>query len=176
MPKNMRDIMRIGIIGPSNVKAFCKASGMDENDYINEVLITAKTIAETKNKIIVVPQKKSISEIFAKEYKKSGGAKVFGLIPMDDTEFGIELLDEETCDEIINCVTWRNQVACLSEKSDLLLCLGFGAGTLGEICITKYFRSKVIVIEEFITQRLPKEAERDLDVKYIRLKDIGKEL
>lgn len=168
--------MKIGIIGPSNVKAFCKAKGVDEAGYLKEVEMLAKTIALTKNEIIIVPQKKSISEIFAKEYTKSGGVKVFGLIPMDDTEFGIEKLDEENCDEIINCVTWRNQAACLAENSKILLCLGFGAGTLGEICITKHFKAKVIVIEEFITQRLPKEAERDLDIAYIKLEEIGRYL
>ena len=168
--------MRIGIIGPSDVEGFCKSTGIDPAAYISKVLDIAKSLSTTNNDIIVVPQKKSVSEVFAVEFKKSGGKKVFGLIPMDDTEFGIERINQDVVDEIINCVTWRNQPEKICEESDVLLCLGFGAGALTEVFMTKYFKAKVLVIEDFVSQRLPREAEREIDINYVKAFEVLKGL
>lgn len=168
--------MKIGVIGPSDVKSFCKSIGMDSSRYISKVVDIAKSVALTGNEILVVPVEKSISETFAVEYKRFGGKRVIGVIPMDDTEFGIEKINQDIVDEIINCVTWRNQPEKLAESSDALLCIGFGAGTLTELFVTKYFKAKVIVIEDFITQKLPREAERDLDIIYLKSNEVSRVL
>lgn len=166
--------MKIGIIGPSNIDEFCKSTGFDKEKYVLDIKNIAKNMAliNTSNIILLVPELGSISEVFAKEYKILSDKKIIGVIPMDDTEFGIEKLDVDLVDEIINCVTWRNQSASLAENCDLLLCFGFGSGTLIEIIATKYWKSKVLIIEDFITSKLPKELERDIKVDYIKKEEV----
>ena len=69
---------------------------------------------------------------------------------------------------------WRNQPEKLAESADLFICLGFGAGTLVEIFMTKYFPVKVVIIEDFITSKLPKESERDIDVRYLKASEVSR--
>ncbi|MBR9690655.1 hypothetical protein GOV08_03140 [Candidatus Woesearchaeota archaeon] len=169
--------MKIGIVGPTKVKKFCKIINMDVFAYVNEIVKIVKTIVSLGHELVLVPEKGSVSDTVAVEYKKQGGKKVYGIIPMDDTEFGIDKLNQEVADEIINCCTWRNQAPTIVVESDILLSFGFGTGTLGEIMGTKYYKKiKTIVIEDFITQRLPIESKRDVKIEYVKTKDVSKAL
>lgn len=168
--------MKIGIIGPTNVTRFCEQINIDPVTYMAKITDLANLIAEKGHEIIIVPHKDSVSEFFALEYKKADGNNAIGMIPMDDIEHGIDMLDQECCDEIINCVSWRNQPETLAIESDMLISLGFSAGTMTEIYATKYYpkdkKIKVIIIEDFITLNLPIESIIDLNLNYVKLKEV----
>lgn len=154
--------MKIGIIGPSK---------FDENskEIIRKL---AKIVSEYE--IVVTPDKGSASEFFAQEYLKSNGKKVFEIVPLDDKEFGYDLLNLEL-GEKINCGAWRNQPEKLNEETDVLICIGYAVGVLAEIAYTKWFRPKpVFIIEELISGRLPTEIS--LDLRYVSIEKLEEEL
>lgn len=156
--------MRIGIIGPSNI------------NKLHEKYEDAKNILDClikivkKYEIVLTPDKGSVSEYFAQEYLKNNGKKVLEIIPLDDKEFGHSWLNLNL-GEKINCGSWRNQPEKLNEESDVLLCLGYSTGGLIEIAYSKWFKKKLVyIIKELISQKLPKEIEKDLDLKYVSYK------
>ncbi len=156
--------MKIGIIGTSKAK---------NKDLIKKV---AKIIAATSNPVVLTPDKGSTSEFFAKEYLKEGGRKIFIIAPLNDTEFGYSWLNLKL-GEKINCNTWRNQPEKLNEECDALVSLGYSVGGLIEICYSKWFKKKpVYILKELIKNKLPKELEKDLDLRYISLKKLKNEL
>lgn len=160
--------MRIGIIGPSKLDYL-----LDVNKKGIEIV---KKIAEKLKdyEIVITPDKGSISELLALEYKQAGGKKVYEVLPLDDKEFGLSWVNLDL-GEHINCQTWRNQPEKLNEETDVLLCLGYAVGVLAEIAYTKWFKPKpVYIIKELISGELPKEIKRSLDLRYISFKDINK--
>jgi len=151
--------MKIGIIGPSKLR---------EQEKISKL---AKLIAEQGYEIVLTPDKGSASEFFAREYLENKGKKVSLVVPLDDTEFGYDWVNLEL-GEKINCGTWRNQPEKLNEETDILLCIGYSTGGLIEICYSKWFNKKpVYIINELVSEKLPKEIEDSLDLKYIDLED-----
>ena len=154
--------MKIGIIGPSRLKEFYN---------IDEI---TKIIAELKHEIVLTPDIGSTSEYFAKKYLNEGGKKVYGIIPLDDKEFGYSWINL-SLGENINCGTWRNQPEKLNEECDVLLCLGYSAGGLAEIAYTKWFpkgkaKKPVYIVKELVSGKLPLEI--DLDLRYISINEI----
>lgn len=165
--------MKIGIIGPTDLKTWKEIIDID-NDLLNHKLndIISEMIA-LDHKIIIVPQKDTLPGLISKIYKDKGGKKIYGVIPMDDTEFGTKLLNEDLCDEIINCATWRNQPESLCENSDLIIAFGLSEGTTIEICQNKWFgKNKILIIQDFISNKLPKECTKNLNIKYIPYDEI----
>jgi hypothetical protein len=165
--------MKIGIIGPSDMSAWQKIVEITDETLNMVVDDIVESIIEFNHDIIIVPTKKSLPELVGAKYKDKGGEKLLGVIPLDDEEFGIEQIDEFFCDEIINCVTWRNQPEKLCEESDIIIALGFSPGTLIEIMQSKWFgKSKVLIVEEFISSKLPIESIQKLKLEYIKYDDL----
>ena len=79
--------------------------------------------------------------------------------------------------ENINCDSWRNQPEKLNEETDCLLCLGYAEGVLIEIAYSKWFNPKpVYIVKELVSQELPKDSRRKVNIKYISYNDLEKEL
>ncbi|MBU2562672.1 MAG: hypothetical protein KKF68_03360 [Nanoarchaeota archaeon] len=161
--------MKIGIIGPSKLKFL-----EEVNPSAKEVLsFLAKKLAREKNKIVITPDKGSVSEYLAQIYLKNKGKKILEIIPEEDTEFGYNEWVNTELGEIINCGTWRNQPEKLNEETDVLLCVGYAVGVLAEIAYSKWFNPKpVYIIKELISESLPKELEKSLDLRYVSYKDL----
>ena len=165
--------MKIGFLGPSNSEDFICQLGITSEFYGGSIAKVAKNLAE-KHEIVLTPEKGSVSERLAQEYKKAGGKKVTGIIPKDDKQFGIEHLNLDVCDEIINCGLWTDQPARLDTESDALLVFGLAPGVFIEISYTKWFRvDNIFILKEFIMEELPAELEK-LNVTYITLDELDK--
>jgi hypothetical protein len=161
--------MRVGIISPSKVS------------YIEEITkearkiirVLAKKLAEEKHEIVVTPDKGSVSELFAQEYLKNKGKKVWEIVPLDDKEFGYKPWVNTELGKIINCSVWRNQPEKFNEETDVLIQLGYSVGGLCEIAYSKWLKPKTIfIITELITQKLPEELNKSLDLRYISYKNL----
>jgi hypothetical protein len=156
--------MKIGIIGPSKIKDSNSKKIIKE--IVNRIL---------GNEIYITPDKGSTSEFFAQEYINGNGKKVYEVLPLDD-QLGYDWVNIEL-GEHINCKTWRNQPGKLNDETEILLCLGYGAGVLIEIGYAKWPKPKpVYVIKELVSGKLPIELERNLDLRYISYKDLEKEI
>lgn len=163
--------MRIGIIGASNLKGLLEINpdAKDILEKLSEDII--------KKEIIVTPDKKSVSEFFAKIYLSKGGKKVYEILPLDDKEFGYKEWINIELGIHINCGTWRNQPEKFNEETDVLLCVGYAVGVLAEIAYSKWFKPKpVFIINELVSGKLPVEVERSLNLKYTSYKDFAEEL
>jgi len=153
--------MKIGVIGPSKIinKDFKKLIG----EIVDSVL---------DHEIYITPDKGSSSELFAKEYIKKKGKKVYEVLPLDD-ELGYDWVNVDL-GEHINCGVWRNQPGKLNDEVDVLLCIGYGAGVLIEIGYAKWPKPKpVYVIKELVSGKLPEELERSLDLRYVSYGGLG---
>ena len=160
--------MRIGIIGPSKVSSIEEITKQAKQI----VAILATKLAKEGYEIVITPDKGSVSELFAQEYIKNKGKKVYTVLPLDDKEFGLSWMNTKI-GEHINCGIWRNQPEKLNEETDALLNLGYSVGGLAEIAYTKWLKPKpVYVITELISAKLPKELNRSLDLKYVSYKKL----
>ena len=154
--------MRVGIIGPSKMD-YLLGINKDAQRIISYI---AKKLKD--HEIYIVPDKGSVSEYFAQEYKKHSDIPIKVLVPLDDEEFGYGWVNTEI-GENINCGTWRNQPESLNEHTELFVCLGYAVGVLAEIAYSKWFNPKpVYIIKELVTSRLPKELEKSLDLRYVK--------
>jgi hypothetical protein len=165
--------MKIGILAPSNINQWKEAVNIDEEVFNIKINELVDSLVSLEHEIVIVPAKNSLPMLIGAMYQDKGGSKVLGVIPMDDAEFGIDELDEFFCDEIINCVTWRNQPEKFCESVDILLVIGFSEGVLVEIGQSKRFgKTKTIILEDFITAKLPVESTQNIDLKYVKLEDL----
>jgi len=176
--------MRIGIIGPGEVEKYCKRANISKNKYHAIVKGLAESVARTDHHIIVTPDKGSTTEMFAKEYKLAGGHHVDVIVPLDDKEFGYKHVNTDLADKQINCGTWRNQPESMCEQSDLLVCIGWGGGTLAEMYYTRWFGNAkgIYVINDLIDTELPKSLNENFTnnnfngLEYIPASKLGSKL
>ena len=165
--------MKIGFLAPSKTEEFICRLGITSGFYKQSIAKIAKYLAG-KHEIVLTPEKGSVSECLAEEYKKFGGKKVIGIIPKDDKTFGIANLNPDVCDEIINCGTWADQPGRLDTESDSLLVFGLTPGVFIEISYTKWFKvDNIFILKEFIIEELPAELEK-LNATYITLDELNK--
>ncbi|NQU98219.1 hypothetical protein HQ533_02025 [Candidatus Woesearchaeota archaeon] len=169
--------MRIGIIGPTRIDKFCAATGFEESEYRHFLEKVAEILAEGGYEIIVTPSYTSAPGLVTQVYKDLKGKKVIGVVPEDDTEFGWFDLDETIPDEVINCGTWRNQPETFCESSDILLVIGLSTGAMIELCYSKWFKvKKLLILKDFLSNKLHPEIEKDLDVEYISIQELKEKI
>ncbi|MBL7057687.1 hypothetical protein ISS09_05385 [Candidatus Woesearchaeota archaeon] len=162
--------MKIGILGPTRIDEFCEVVNAGKTEYLYFLEQIAEYLASTNNSIVIMPSRITAQGVVALTYKDLGGKKVIGVIPEDDVEWGIKDIDESVADEVVNCETWRNQPEKLCEESNIFLLVGMSPGAMIEVCYSKWFKvKKVFIMTDFLSQKLPAEVEKDLDVEYITL-------
>lgn len=159
--------MRIGIIGPNRVPQLTKEELKERKIKLSEF---AKIIAKTDFEILLTPDKKSLLELFGKEYLKNGGKKIYEIVPLEDDYK--EYLNTEL-GEIISCGKWPNQPSKFNEECNVIFCLGYGGMVMAEIGFSGYYKPKTIyILKDFISAELPKEI--GLKIKYIHLTEVSK--
>ena len=142
--------MKIGIIGPN--KLF-RGNLEERKSLLNR---TAKTLADSKQEIILTPDKDSLLEYFGISYKKHGGKNILLIIPTEEPDHKSYLNTE--LGEIISCKDWYRQANEFNRQSDIFVCLGYSWGTMKEIACANYFnKKKIYIIKEFILEKLPEE-------------------
>ena len=157
--------MKIGIIGPSKLK---------DKEKISKI---AEIVAESGHEIVLTADKGSSSEFFAQEYIKNKGKKIYSVLPLDDKEFGTDYVNLDLGEQI-NCGTWRNQPERLDEEADILISIGHSVGGIIEMCYTKWFKSKqrntpIYLIKDIDSERMPKIMDKELDLNYILINELG---
>ena len=98
--------MKIGILAPSNLDKFVQTLGLDNSIFLQKISKIAEIVAQ--HEIIIVPEKNSVSEIFAQNYSKHRGKKVIGIVPVDDNDFGIQNLNPLPCKKMLRNLFLKN--------------------------------------------------------------------
>lgn len=164
--------MKIGILG-GDVKELSKALRKEPEQLYLVLRKIAEHLAISENDLVAIPEQGSMSEFVAEVYRENDGNKIIGIIPMQDKEFGVSEINTPVCDEMVNSGTWCNSASVLIKRSDMILCLGFSPRSVIELCSTRWYpKEKVYVIDDLITQRLPMEIQNQLNISYIRLREL----
>ncbi len=183
MLKKGRDkCLKICLIGPGSISFYCReVLKKSEEEVLREIDGIAKILASKNVELMLLPDRGLPLELAIK-FKKYGGKKVIGLVPLSDKEIGIEhikkYLDVEVdskklFDELIDTGDWYKHNIVMTVWSDVVLILGLTPSVEGELGFAirrKFIEKKVRVNERIpltfvlyrplcITQRLFKEVE-----------------
>ena len=169
--------MKIGVIASSKISYIAEGSKKSEEDVKKMLDKVAEVLAKDNYEIIITPDKNSPLEYLGKEYLKFKGKKIYEVLPLEDKEFGYKEWVNTDLGEAINCKVWRNQPETTCEVSNVLLCVGYGVGSMIEMGYTKWFKNApILIITELVSGKLPPEFEKSLKIKYISVNDLDKEL
>ena len=155
--------MKIGIIGPN--KLF-EGDLQKRKELIEK---TAKIIAESRNQIVLTPDKNSLLEYFGEKYLEHDGKKILLIVPTED-KYSKKYLNTRL-GKIITCIDWDRQADEFNRQSDIFVCIGYSWGAMKEIACAQYFnKKKIYVLKEFISGKLPKEL--NFLIEYVSIKEI----
>ncbi len=174
--------MRISLIGAGNVEwHFEGLLGIDRGKFDKSLDGIAQALLG--HEITLLPDRGVCFEV-AKVFKKLGGGKVYGTVPLSDKDFGIEHLKDcmaaeidvdgkkvKVFDEMIDTKDWyrENMQHCLF--GDVVLMLGNSLGTMGELAYGFYLyklfggaKKEVEVSGKKLHPEIRAGAERDFSV------------
>jgi predicted Rossmann-fold nucleotide-binding protein len=158
--------MKVGIVGPNKIFD----GDLEERKKLLDSV--AKIVADSKNEIVLTPDKDSLLEYFGKKYLKFGGEKISTVAPIEDK--AEEHLNLEL-GEIINCHDWDRQANEFNRECDVFVCIGWAWGALKEIACAQYFnKKKIYILKEFISDKLPEEL--NFLVEYISISEVAEKL
>ena len=169
--------MKISIIGTGNIDIIHKHSKTSKKELKKLLDDTAKLLVDIGAELIILPAR-GIPYEFAKTYKKLGGKKVNGVIPVKCPFYG-KYTDKiigdymDIIDEKIEFDSWYDVDGNIATLGDLTLCFGLSAGTMAEISEMKYNlmykgrKTKLIIFENTISKKLHPEVEVDTYPFYI---------
>jgi hypothetical protein len=167
--------MRVSVIGAGDIEKIYTYSGMDEEKVRNLIDDVGKLLAEKGVEVVILPDR-GIPVLVAEAYRKHGGKKILGLIPKDDTRYGIKHLGDYAgrIDSEQNIGTWYDLNGEIAASGDVCICIGYSCGVSTEICFLKYHykyfnsKTKIVVFRNTLSQPLHKEVEADLkNIVYI---------
>ena len=167
--------MKVSLLGTS------QKENLLQNDLTKESLDLllediAQILADNCKEVFVVPQEGVYFEL-AMRYKEKGGKKVTGMVPSGDEKYGIDHIKDnlDKIDNRIDLKDWYWLNGEIASKGDIAIVLGYSGGVFSDLSFLKYHRkflgnkTKVVIFENTVSQRLPKEFERDIgDVNYIK--------
>jgi len=166
--------MRIGIIGPNKFESIAEVKNITHKEIESQLTKIASILAKGNYEILLTPDKNSLLSFFGKKYLEKGGKKILEIVPLEDQYK--EYLDL-SLGEIVSCSKWELQPSKFNKECDILLCLGYGGMTLAEIGFSKYYNpKKVLILKDFISEKLPKEIELHLNIDYTEIVNLNTKL
>ncbi len=138
-------MLRVSLIGAGDIKFhYFDLLGISESSFHRQVEGIAKALKEVE--IVLLPDR-GVSFEVAREYRESGGIRVYGTVPLSDSDFGVahlkpyinaEIHGKKVFDEIIDTQNWYKQDLTHCIYGDIVLMLGNSLGSLGELAYGFY--------------------------------------
>lgn len=167
--------MKASLLGTSQIENIV-AAGTSRAELENLIDKLAELLAEKFSEVFLVPQQGVYYDL-ALKYKENGGEKLTAVIPADDEKYGVGHLELDSAEfskfddgiELKNWYTLNGEIASLG---DFAFVLGYSAGVFSDLSFLKYQRkflgdeTKVIILANTVSQRLPEEFEQDLGSVY----------
>jgi len=158
------------IIGPTDKTKIFRYGKIKKNEYGIYKQKIGKVLVENISRIDIIPDDGFPLDI-AKVYKELGGKLVVGNVPKGGSRYLDKYL--KFCDKIEEVEgDWTFLNTSLSLKDDIMIGIGLSPGTIVEIAYSKYHKKylnnpiPVLIDERTISQRLCKELEEEIDIKY----------
>ncbi|MCL4380930.1 hypothetical protein M1141_01500 [Candidatus Marsarchaeota archaeon] len=166
--------MKISIIStgdPSKIVKYSRMNAEELSQLSNDI---GKLLAKKGHELILVPDKGLHTEI-AEAYKKNKGKKIYGMIPKNDTKFGIDNTKPyiRLVDEKIEYEHWFDVDGEIAASGDICLAVGLSPGIMRQICALKYHykffnsKTKLIWFENTISQPIQKEIQEEVPIIYV---------
>lgn len=164
--------MKVTILGCGDINKIYRYTKLSKGKLKDIITNLGKLLASKNVDLIIVPARGIPYEV-AEEYKKYGGKKVIGIIPKKDKRYGIKHIKEylHIADEEKDIEYWYHLNGEIAAIGDVAICLGMSSGAMADIVMLKYHykylgsKTKLLIFENTISQRLPKEVEEEL--KYL---------
>ena len=169
--------MKITIIGTGDLDIIHQNTKIDKVKLQKILEDSVKILVDKGAEIIILPAR-GIPYEFAKLYKKLGGKKVYGVIPVKCPFYGSKteyIIGEymDVIDEKIEFDSWYDVDGNVATLGDYTTCFGLSAGAMAEICEMKYNlmykgkETKLIIFKETISEKLHKEVEASVKPVYV---------
>jgi len=166
--------MKISILGTGDLTKIPRHTKIKEKELRKLIECTAELIARKGHELVIVPDKGIPAEI-ARIYKEKGGKKVYGLIPVKDTKYGIEHLKPflHLVDERIELDHWYDVDGEIAAAGKVCIVFGLSPGIIREVAVLKYHfkylkcKTKVLWFKNTLSQKIPKEIEEEIPITYI---------
>jgi len=168
--------MKATIIGSGDITKISRFASISEKEVKQLVNDVGVLLAKKGVELIILPSRGIPYEI-AKVYKENHGKKIIGLVPKSDTRYGINHIKQylDIADEQIDIGNWYTLNGEIAAAGNICICIGLSPGVMTEIAMLKYHykylnsKTKVVIFENTISQKLQKEIEEDLkDTHYIK--------
>ncbi len=162
--------VRIGVIGPTNIKVTSRAAHLDPVACENAARAAGKGLAERGYALVLVPDR-GVALLAAEAYRAAGGQRLIGIIPHGGTsvQAAASCCEEHRhlCHETVEDLTWTGQHERICQASDVLLCIGLSCGTLSEIACTKWVGDTPVVILRSLLSGIPPEMAAETDLHWV---------
>ncbi len=149
-------MLRLSLIGGGDLKYhYSDLLKIPEQKLNKEIESISKILADLPLELVLLPDR-GISFEIARLYKKFGGRKVYGTVPISDKDFGIkhlqpyinaEIEGKKVIDNIIDTQNWYKQDLTCCIYGDYILMLGTSLGSLGEL-VYGYYLYKLFMGEK----------------------------
>lgn|SRR5665811_37615 len=164
MTLNENETLKLGIIGPCDIKRAANAIGISLDEYKLFLRRIGEVLANLNVELIICPEEGSVT-LCAENYKKHKGKCIFGIVPKSEKEDCTYKFKWNLCDKYIFVSDWVHQPVELIKSSDIVIVLGIARGTLIEICYAGLYPPKHVLI---FPQLLSKPLHDELFIPTLR--------
>ncbi|MBN2566712.1 hypothetical protein JXB02_01345 [Candidatus Woesearchaeota archaeon] len=176
--------MRVVVLGSGDLTKIPRHTAVRKNELEELIAGLGRLLAERGHELIIIPDRGVPTEV-AKAYKKAGGPRLLGLVPLHDTEYGIEHIRANLpmLDEQVEANHWYDADGEIAASGDVCVIVGMSPGIMREFCVLKYHarylgnRTKVMWFANTMSGKLPPEIGEEIPVTYVSsLKELEKHL
>ena len=166
--------MRVSVLGTGDLTKIPRFTNISK-EKLKEIINTlGKLLAEKGHELIIIPDRGVPLEI-AKVYKENRGKKLLGIVPVKDTQYGIDHIKKNLplLDETLEVDHWYDADGEIAAAGDVCIVIGMSPGIMREITVLKFHyrylksQTKLIWLKNTLSSPIPKEIEEEIPIKYI---------
>ncbi len=174
--------MKISILGTGDISKISRHTAMSKQELKVLIEEIGKLLAEKRCEAVIIPNKGIPLEI-SKIYKKNGGKKVLGVVPVKDKDYGLGHIKEflSLIDEQLEVDSWYDADGKVAAFGDICIVIGMSPGVMRALTALKFHqkyrnnKTKLIVFKNTLSTKIQPEIQEEISITYINsIKELGK--
>lgn len=166
--------MKVVVLGTGDLTKIPRHTKLKAEELRKLIVDIGRYLAEKGHDLIIIPDRGVPLEV-AKIYKENKGKRLFGIVPVNDKEFGIEYIGANLSllDEKIPVDHWYDADGKIAASGAVTIIIGMSPGIVREITVMKYHykylhsKTKLIWFRNTIDQELPKSIMEEIPMTYV---------